>query len=72
LCFFLISPFVLKYKKIILVEENKTRTKNKVIPTRIFKNNHNSNKMKKIALITGATSGIGKATALLLSKNNYD
>ena len=28
--------------------------------------------MKKIALITGATSGIGEAAALLLAGNNYD
>ncbi|MFI0490094.1 SDR family NAD(P)-dependent oxidoreductase [Flavobacterium sp.] len=27
--------------------------------------------MKKIALVTGATSGIGKATAQILAKNNY-
>lgn len=27
--------------------------------------------MKKIALVTGATSGIGRATATILAKNNY-
>ena len=29
------------------------------------------NSMKKIALITGATSGIGKATAHIFAANNY-
>ena len=28
--------------------------------------------MKKIAVVTGATAGFGKATALLLAKNNFD
>jgi 3-hydroxy acid dehydrogenase / malonic semialdehyde reductase len=28
--------------------------------------------MKKIALVTGATAGIGKATAIILAKNNFD
>ena len=28
--------------------------------------------MQKIALITGATSGIGKATAKILASNNFD
>jgi len=28
--------------------------------------------MKQIAIVTGATAGFGRATALLLAKNNYD
>jgi len=44
----------------------------KMVVLSIFAKRFNHSAMNKIALITGATSGIGKATAITLSSNGWD